>query len=160
MVTGRGKHLNRTRRIRYITIMASYATAFLIGKLTRDPELRTAPQGKAICSFSVAVNRKSRAEDEVSFFDIEAWEKTAELCQKFLAKGRSVMVAGRLKQDTWTDKTSGQKRSKIKVIANDVQFLDPKPAEAAPGDGGETPAAGVSHSVGQSRNDDDSSIPF
>ena len=134
MVTGRGKHLNRTRRIRYITIMASYATAFLIGKLARDPELRTTPQGKAICSFSVAVNRKSRAEDEVSFFDIEAWEKTAELCQKFLAKGRSVMVAGRLKQDAWTDKTSGQKRSKIKVIANDVQFLDPKPAEAGSGE--------------------------
>ena len=121
--------------------MASHASAFIVGRLSRDPETRQTTQGKAICSFAVAVNRKSRAED-----DIEAWDKTAELCQKFLAKGRNVMVAGRLKQDNWVDKTTQQKRSKIKIIANEVQFLDAKPADAAPNDGGgasaTAPAAG------------------
>ena len=111
--------------------MASHASAFIVGRLSRDPDTRQTTGGKAICSFAVAVNRKTRTEEEVSFFDIEAWDKTAELCQKFLAKGRNVMVAGRLKQDNWVDKTTQQKRSKIKIVANEVQFLDSKPAEGA-----------------------------
>jgi single-strand DNA-binding protein len=101
---------------------------FLIGNLTRDPELRVTPKGTAICQFSLAVNRQFKDEsgqtrDETAFIDIEAWGKQGELVSKYLTKGSPAMVEGRLKLDQWEDKTSGQKRSKLKVVLENVQFL-------------------------------------
>jgi single-strand DNA-binding protein len=95
----------------------------LMGRLTRDPETRTTPSGKTVTTFSLAVDRLG-ADDQADFFDITAWEKTGELVQQYLSKGRRVLIQGRLRQDSWDDKETGKKRSKVEVTASDVTFLD------------------------------------
>lgn len=95
----------------------------LMGRLTRDPETRTTPSGKTVTTFSLAVDRQG-ADDQADFFDVVAWEKTGELVAQYLSKGRRTLVQGRLRQDSWDDKETGKKRSKVEVIANDVTFLD------------------------------------
>jgi single-strand DNA-binding protein len=122
--------------------MAYLNKVFLIGNLTRDPELRVTPKGTAICQFGLAVNRQFKDEsgqtrDETTFVDIEAWGKQGELVSKYLTKGSPAMVEGRLKLDQWEDKTSGQKRSKLKIVLDNVQFL------GRPGGAGGAPAAAV-----------------
>lgn len=123
--------------------MAYLNKVFLIGNLTRDPELRVTPKGTAICSFGMAVNRQYRdesgaARDETTFVDIEAWGKQGELVSKYLTKGSPCMIEGRLRLDEWTDKTSGQKRHRLKVVLDNVQFLgrkgDGTPAELREGE--------------------------
>lgn len=111
--------------------MAYLNKCFLIGNLTRDPEVRVTPKGTTIASFGLAVNRQYRdesgtAHDETTFVDIEAWGKQGELVAKYLTKGSPAMIEGRLKLDQWDDKTSGQKRSKLKVVLDNVQFLSSK----------------------------------
>jgi single-strand DNA-binding protein len=123
--------------------MAYLNKVFLIGNLTRDPELRVTPKGTAICQFGLAVNRQFKDEsgqmrDETTFVDIEAWGKQGELVSKYLTKGSPAMVEGRLKLDQWEDKTSGQKRSKLKIVLDNVQFLG-RPGGA----GGGAPVAGA-----------------
>jgi len=95
----------------------------LLGRLTRDPEQRTTSTGKTIASFSIAVDRAGQ-DDSADFFDVTAWEKLGELVIQYLAKGRRVLVQGRLRQDSWDDKETGKKRSRIEVTATDVTFLD------------------------------------
>lgn len=95
----------------------------LMGRLTRDPETRTTPSGKTVTTFSLAVDRQG-ADDQADFFDIVAWEKTGELVAQYLTKGRRALVQGRLRQDSWDDKETGKKRSKVEVVAFDVTFLD------------------------------------
>jgi len=130
--------------------MAYLNKVFLIGNLTRDPELRVTPKGTAICQFGIAVNRQFKDEsgatrDETTFVDIEAWGKQGELVSKYLTKGSLAMVEGRLKLDQWEDKTSGQKRSKIKVVLDNVQFLSTRGGAGGggPGAGGSAPADGI-----------------
>src|SRR3954465_15014109 len=133
--------------------MAYLNKVFLIGNLTRDPELRVTPKGTAICQFGIAVNRQFKDDsgatrDETTFVDIEAWGKQGELVSKYLAKGSLAMIEGRLKFDQWEDKTSGQKRSKLKVVLDNVQFLSSRGGAGggapAPGaDEGESPSAGA-----------------
>lgn len=111
--------------------MATYNKVILIGNLTRDVELRTTQKGTAIAQFGIAINRQYKSEDgtqkdETTFVDVEAWGKQAELVAKYLAKGAPAMIEGRLKLDQWEDKTSGQKRSRLKVVLENVQFLGGK----------------------------------
>ncbi len=122
--------------------MASYNKVLLLGNLTRDPELRVTPKGTPVCQFGLAVNRQYKDEsgqtrEEVTFVDLEAWGKQAETIAKFLTKGRPLFVEGRLKFDQWDDKTSGQKRSKLKVVLENFQFLGGREGgPGAPGSGG------------------------
>jgi len=121
--------------------MAYLNKVFLIGNLTRDPELRVTPKGTAICQFGLAVNRQFKDEsgqtrDETTFVDIEAWGKQGELVAKYLTKGSPAMVEGRLKLDQWEDKTTQAKRSKLKVVLDNVQFLSSRG-----GAGGGAPAS-------------------
>jgi single-strand DNA-binding protein len=95
----------------------------LMGRLTRDPENRTTGSGKNIASFSIAVDRGG-SDDQADFFEITAWEKLADLVMQYLQKGRRVLVQGRLRQDSWDDKETGKKRSRVEVTATDVTFLD------------------------------------
>ena len=95
----------------------------LLGRLTRDVELRTTTSGKNVASFSLAVDKGGNQEG-ADFFDITAWDKLAELLDKYTSKGSKVLVQGRLTQDTWEQ--DGQRRSKVSVTANDVTFLDSK----------------------------------
>jgi len=106
---------------------ASLNKVFLMGNLTRDPELRYVPSGTAVANFTVAVNRayKDAAGDkkeEVSFIRVVIWGKMAEVCGEYLAKGRPVLVEGRLRSRSW-EAQDGQKRSTIEVVATSVQFL-------------------------------------
>ena len=128
--------------------MAYLNKVFLIGNLTRDPELRVTPKGTAICQFGLAVNRQFKDEsgqnrDETTFVDIEAWGKQGELVAKYLTKGSPAMVEGRLKFDQWEDKTTQQKRSKLKVVLENVQFLSSR------GNGAGAPGAGSEEGVDQ-----------
>ena len=110
----------------------------LMGRLTRDPEQRTTTTGKTIVSFSIAVDRGGQ-DDGADFFEVNAWEKLGELVMQYLSKGRRVLVQGRLRQDSWDDKETGKKRSRIDITASDVTFLD------GPSDGaGETSSANMS----------------
>jgi single-strand DNA-binding protein len=121
--------------------MANFNKVYLIGNLTRDPELRVTPKGTAICQFGIAVNRQFKDEsgamrDDTTFVDIEAWGKQGETISKYCTKGRPLFVEGRLKLDQWEDKTSGQKRSRLKVVLEGFQFLGGGQRDGAPGAGG------------------------
>ena len=97
----------------------------LVGRLTRDCELKSTQQGTSVCRFSIAVNRRKRTgdkwEDEVSYFDITLWGKSAETLSSYLTKGRQVSIQGELRQNRWEQ--DGQTHSKIEVVANNVQLL-------------------------------------
>ncbi len=117
--------------------MNNLNSVLLEGNLTRDPELRYTPKGTAVCNFSIACNRSYKQDEqrqqEVSFFDITTWSRLAEICAEYLVKGRGVRVVGRLKQDRWDD-DSGQRRSRVGVIAEHVEFKPQRreDAESAP----------------------------
>ena len=131
--------------------MANYNRVFLMGNLTRDPEIRYTPSGMAVASFGLAINHRwkdktsGEMREEVTFVDIDAWGRNAELAGQYLAKGRPLFVEGRLKLDSWEDKNTGQKRSKLKVVCERFQFLGtrgdaPGGGAGAPGGGGSAPA--------------------
>src|SRR5205085_9454033 len=119
--------------------MASFNKVILLGNLTRDPEVRYTPKGTAVTDLGLAVNRSYTAEngekrEEVTFVDVTFWGRTAEVAGEYLKKGRPVFIEGRLQLDTWDDKQSGQKRSKLKVIGETMQMLgSPRGGGAANG---------------------------
>ena len=115
--------------------MASYNRVILMGNLTRDPEYKTLPSGQNVCRLGLASNRSFKNRQtgsmtqEVCFIDVDVWGAQAESCQQFLAKGRAVLVEGRLKLDSWEQ--DGQKRSKHSIVADRVTFLQGAPDEAS-----------------------------
>lgn len=119
--------------------MRGFSKAIITGNLTRDPELRTTPNGASVCSFSVAVNRVFRdssgtQQEQVSFIDCSAWGKLGEMIGQYAKKGAGVLVSGRLDQRTWEDKNSGQKRSRVEIVVEDFNFTSA--AGERGGDGG------------------------
>ncbi len=101
----------------------------LMGNLTRDPEMRTTPNGQSVTNFTLAVNRTWKGADgqnqeSVSYIDCVAWGKPGEIITQYVSKGRALLVSGRLDQRSWEDKESGGKRSKIEVIVEDFNFVD------------------------------------
>lgn len=112
--------------------MADYNCVVLLGRLSRDPELKYAPSGSPVCSFSVATNHHYTKPDgqkaqSVTFVDIVAWRRLAEICSQFLKKGRQVLISGILKQERWTDAKTQKLRSRLKVVAREVKFIGPRP---------------------------------
>ena len=108
--------------------MAAYNKVILMGNLTRDPELRYTGSGTAVCSLGLAVNRTYKTQsgelrEDPCFIDVTAWGKQAESCNNYLKKGAPVFIDGTLRFETWTDKTSGQSRSKHTISADAVRFL-------------------------------------
>jgi len=108
--------------------MASFNRVILVGNLTREPECRYIPNGTAVSDIGLAVNDRRKTPtgewvDETTFVDITLWGRTAEVVSEFCTKGSPLLVEGRLKLDTWEDKTDGQKRSKLKVIGEKIQLL-------------------------------------
>src|SRR3989344_2142727 len=117
----------------------SFNQVTLMGNLTRDPELRTTPNGQSVCNFSLALNRSYKGQDGewkemTDFVDIIAWGPLGERVAQYLTKGRPALVSGRLQSRSWEQ--DGQKRSKVEVVANDVTFL------GSPGGGGPAPSGG------------------
>jgi single-strand DNA-binding protein len=129
--------------------MANLNRVLLIGNLTRDPELRYTPKGTAVTEIGLAVNRVYTGEDgerkeETTFVDVTLWARLAEIAGQYLKKGRPVFVEGRLQLDTWDDKQTGQKRSKLRVVAENIQLLGSRqegelPASPPPRRPGTTP---------------------
>jgi single-strand DNA-binding protein len=122
--------------------MASFNKVILLGNLTRDPEVRYTPKGTAVTELGMAVNRVYTAEngekrEETTFVDVTLWGRTAEIAGEYLKKGRPVFIEGRLQLDTWDDKTSGQKRSKLKVVGEGLQLIGSRPGGATGGGGGD-----------------------
>ena len=120
--------------------MRGFSKAIITGNLTRDPELRTTPNGSSVCSFSVAVNRvfkdsSGSQQEDVSFIDCSAWGKLGEMINQYAKKGSGVLVSGRLDQRSWEDKTSGQKRSRVEVVVEDFNFLSNNDREGGNGGG-------------------------
>ncbi len=113
----------------------------LAGRLTRDPELKYMPSGTAVCKMGLAVSRVTKGKDgekreDTTFVDLTAWEKTAEFCGQWLRKGRPVIVEGRLRSDSWDDKTTGQKRTKIDITIQRIQQIDWEDRGGGAGGGG------------------------
>jgi single-strand DNA-binding protein len=124
--------------------MASFNKVILAGNLTRDPELRYLPKGTAVAAFSLAVNRTWKTEsgeskEEVNFIDVEAFGRQAEVIAQYMRKGRPLLVEGRLKQDSWEDKTTHQKRNKLKVVLEGFTFIDSKGPEGGGPPSGDAP---------------------
>ena len=115
--------------------MASLNKVFLIGNLTRNPELRYTPSGAAVCEFGMAINRtytsNNEKKEEVCFLEVVVWGKQAEACDKYLQKGAPLLVEGRIQMDQWTDKETQKQRSKLKIVAERTQFI------GAPRNGGD-----------------------
>ena len=116
--------------------MANFNKIFLIGNLTKDPELRYTPQGTAVVNLRLAVNRKFKnknqeLKEETCFVTVAVWSRQAEACNQYLHKGSPILIEGRLQSRSWED-NSGQKRNVIEVRADRVQFLGAAPAKAAP----------------------------
>ena len=132
--------------------MANFNKVILAGNLTRDPELRYTPKGLAIAKLGLAVNRRwtneaGEQKEDVLFVDVDAFGKQAETIGQYLRKGRPILIEGRLRLDTWDDKQSGQKKSKLGVVLETFQFLDSGNREGgaggAPSAPGAAPAARV-----------------
>lgn len=155
---------------------ASLNKVLLMGNLTRDPEVKYTPKGTAVCDLGIAINDTYKAQDgtikeTVTFVDVEVWGRTAENCKQYLTKGRPVFVEGQLRLDQW-ETPQGEKKSKMKVRADRVQFLGGGPGRT--GGGGEQrssqassdesprpagrPASTVSEDAPPPPGDDD--IPF
>ena len=147
--------------------MASFNKVILLGNLTRDPEVRYTPRGSAVCDLGIAVNRQytldsGEKREEVTFVDVVLWARLAEIAGEYLKKGRPVFIEGRLQLDTWDDKQSGQKRSKLRVIGETMQLLGGRPPGAGGGEGGESRSTKSTPppKAGKVAEPDDDEIPF
>jgi len=154
--------------------MASYNKVLLLGNLTRDPEVRYTPKGTAVTDLGIAVNRQytldtGEKREEVTFVDVTFWGRTAEVAGEYLKKGRPVFIEGRLQLDTWDDKQTGQKRSKLKVMGEAMQMLGSRQGGGGGGDAPEEEPRGRSTGAARSSSPpkggppaepDDDEIPF
>jgi len=134
--------------------MASVNKVMLLGNLTRDPEIRYTPKGTAVTDLGMAINRIRTGDngeriEEVTYVDVTLWGRQAELAGQYLGKGRPVFIEGRLQLDQWDDKQSGQKRSRLRVVVENMQFL--------PGGGGGNTGGGSAYESEQSSQDQPSS---
>jgi len=125
--------------------MADLNEVRLIGRLTRDPEQRSTPSGQTLCSFGLAISKRYKDQsgqqrEETIFVDVTAWSRLAEIVSQYCRKGAMIYLGGRLKFDTWEDRQTGQKRSKLSVVADNIQFLE-KRQESAPQQGYQAPPA-------------------
>jgi single-strand DNA-binding protein len=121
--------------------MSSFNKVILLGNLTRDPQVRYTPSGTAVAEIGLAVNRTwfdqktNSKRDETTFVDVTLWGRQAEVAGEYLAKGRQVLIEGRLQLDTWEDKESGQKRSKLRVVCENMRMVGSR-GDGPRGEGG------------------------
>ena len=147
--------------------MAELNKVFLIGNLTHDPELRRIPSGTAVSTLRMAVNETFKTKsgekgERTVFLDVEVWDRQAETCAQYLSKGSPLFVEGRLQLDTWDDKESGQKRSRLKVRAERVQFLSGARRDGAVRDTATSAPAAAQPGYEEplAKSADDEEIPF
>jgi len=144
--------------------MASFNKVILVGNLTRDPQVRYTPGGQAVSEIGLAVNRTwfdknaNQRREEVTFVDVTLWGRTAEIAGEYLAKGRQVLIEGRLHLDQWDDKETGQKRNKLKVVCENLTMLGSRQEgggrgpSAPQGDAGGDAGGGFDHHEAEPSN--------
>jgi single-strand DNA-binding protein len=147
--------------------MASFNKVILLGNLTRDPEVRYTPKGSAVCDLGIAVNRvyttdSGEKREEVTFVEVVLWARLAEIAGEYLKKGRPVFIEGRLQMDSWDDKQTGQKRTKLRVVGESMQLLGGRPggAGAATETSEENPKASAPAKASTPAAPDEDEIPF
>jgi single-strand DNA-binding protein len=149
--------------------MASFNKVILLGNLTRDPEVRYTPKGSAVCDLGIAVNRVYTTEggerrEEVTFVDVVLWARLAEIAGEYLRKGRPIFIEGRLQMDSWDDKQTGQRRTKLRVVGESMQLLGGRPGAGASESAEEDRSAGNKASAppkpAMRAEPDDDEIPF
>jgi single-strand DNA-binding protein len=146
---------------------ASFNKVFLLGNLTRDPEVRYTPKGSAVADLGIAVNRvytldSGEKREEVTFVDVTLWSRLAEIAGEYLKKGRPVFIEGRLQLDSWDDKQTGQKRSRLRVIGETMQLLGSRQGGGgAPEEDSRPPSKpAAAPNPSASAEPDDDEIPF
>ena len=146
--------------------MASFNKVMLLGNLTRDPEVKYTPKGSAVADIGLAVNRTYTTDggekrEETTFVDVTMWGRQAEIAGEYLKKGRPLFVEGRLQLDTWDDKQTGQKRSKLRVVCENFQMLGSRDGGEGGGGGGGRSSGGKSaKSAPAADTAEDDDIPF
>ena len=147
--------------------MASFNKVMLLGNLTRDPEVKYTPKGSAVADIGLAVNRTYTTDggekrEETTFVDVTMWGRQAEIAGEYLKKGRPLFVEGRLQLDTWDDKQTGQKRSKLRVVCENFQMLGSRDSGGEGGGGGGRSSGGgkPSKSAPAAEDSADDDIPF
>jgi len=145
--------------------MASYNKVMLLGNLTRDPEVKYTPKGTAVTELGLAVNRTYTTDggekrEETTFVDITMWGRQAEIAGEFLKKGRPLFVEGRLQLDTWDDKQTGQKRSKLRVVCENFQMLGSRDGGGEGGGGGRSSGGRSPAKSAPADEPSDDDIPF
>jgi len=142
--------------------MANLNKVMLIGNLTRDPEIRHTPKGTAVAELGLAINREWKDESgnkqsDVTFLDVTLWGRQAEVAQQYLTKGKPVYIEGRLQLETWDDKETGKKRSKLKIVGENMQFLGSARDNSEPD---ERPRQQKPETAKLEDEDDEDDIPF
>ena len=147
--------------------MASFNKVMLLGNLTRDPEVKYTPKGSAVADIGLAVNRTYTTDagekrEETTFVDVTMWGRQAEIAGEYLKKGRPLFVEGRLQLDTWDDKQTGQKRSKLRVVCENFQMLGSRDGGGEGGGGGRSSGGGgrPAKSAPAAEESADDDIPF
>ena len=146
--------------------MASFNKVMLLGNLTRDPEVKYTPKGSAVADIGLAVNRTYTTDggekrEETTFVDVTMWGRQAEIAGEYLKKGRPLFVEGRLQLDTWDDKQTGQKRSKLRVVCENFQMLGSRDGgEGGGGGGARSSGSKSSKSAPAAEESSDDDIPF
>ena len=135
--------------------MASFNKVILLGNLTRDPEVRYTPKGSAVCDLGLAVNRQytldsGEKREEVTYVDVVLWARLAEIAGEYLKKGRPVFIEGRLQMDSWDDKQTGQKRTRLRVVGETMQLLGSRPSGSGGGGAASTEVADEDRQSGTS----------
>jgi single-strand DNA-binding protein len=145
--------------------MANLNKVLLLGNVTRDPEVRYTPKGSAVCDLGIAVNRayttdSGEKREEVTFVDVTLWGRTAEVASEYLKKGRPVFIEGRLQMDSWDDKQTGQKRTRLRVVAENMQLLGGRPQGGTADAPGETRQSSAPPKASAAPTPDEDEIPF
>lgn len=145
--------------------MASFNKVMLLGNLTRDPEVKYTPKGSAVTDIGLAVNRTYTTDggekrEETTFVDVTMWGRQAEIAGEYLKKGRPLFVEGRLQLDTWDDKQTGQKRSKLRVVCENFQMLGSRDGGGEGGGGGGRSSGGKPAKSAPVDEPSDDDIPF
>jgi len=145
--------------------MASFNKVILLGNLTRDPEVRYTPKGSAVCDLGIAVNRvyttdSGERREEVTYVDVVLWARLAEIAGEYLKKGRPVFIEGRLQMDSWDDKQTGQKRTKLRVVGESMQLLGGRPGGTGAAEAGDTRQSSAPPKPSAPAAPDEDEIPF
>jgi single-strand DNA-binding protein len=144
---------------------SSVNKVILIGRLGKDPEIRSTPQGTTVAKFTIATDerftdRNGEKQERTEWHNIVAWSKLAEICGQYLKKGKLVYIEGQLRTDSWEDKESGQKRYRTEIVAQNMQMLDRRGDEGGSGGGAYSGGARKGPAASQEAPEDDEEVPF